>query len=316
MTFIAPSPVLRKTGIYVRSPSWTQLFHASNASLKKLQYRATIFACAGSNSKDTGGNSTSNIDTYNQWIVDKQVARNANETSAVLAASSVTKERRDTSAPPKYDHPTLFQEGAEEYASDMTQKPSDDYKYLVEETKRAGLFMPCMVGTVEGEFLKMVARMKTARRVLDIGTFTGYSALAFADGVVDDGEVITIEADAVTAEVARKVFDNAANGHKVTLLESDARAAVEKMVDDGEMFDIVFLDADKTNYRFYYEVALKLVPKNGIIMADNALCAIVYANDDPAAQSLHEFAQFVRADKRTEHVMLTVREGILIARKI
>lgn len=197
----------------------------------------------------------------------------------------------------------------------MTRLPPKDFGIIAQETERAGLFAPCMVGAVEGQFLKMLAQIKAAKRVLDIGTFTGYSALAFAQGVVEGGQVITIEADGSAAEVARKVFAKAEHGDRIQLLETDARKEVADMVKRGDKFDIVFLDADKVNYRNYYEDGLKLLKEDGILMADNALCSLVYSQDDPVRQSLHDFAQFVRNDERVEQVMLTVREGILLVRK-
>lgn len=198
----------------------------------------------------------------------------------------------------------------------MTQLPTNDFGAIAAETQKAGLFAPCMVGAVEGQFLKMLAQIKAAKRVLDIGTFTGYSALAFAEGVVAGGEVVTIEADASAAQVARICFENAQYGDRVRLVEGDARKLVREMAERGEKFDIVFLDADKTYYRNYYEDALEMLEAGGLVMADNALAALVYEDGDPAKDSLHQFAQFVRADQRVEQVMLTVREGILLARKL
>lgn len=262
-----------------------------------------------------GVEGTSNIDAYNKWIAEKQVSRNQGETSSSLGTKLQTIAPKDTAHPPKFEHATLFHSGAEEYACDMTTLPTGDFARIAEETSRAGLFAPCMVGAVEGQFLKMFTQTQKARRILDIGTFTGYSALAFAEGTGPDGEVITLEADAATAAVARKCLTQAKHGNKIELVECDAREEVVRLAKKGEKFDIVFLDADKTNYRHYYEVGLGLLNEGGVLLADNALCSLVYGDDDPVRQSLHEFAQYVRADKRVEQVMLTVREGMLLVRK-
>ena len=224
---------------------------------------------------------------------------------------------KDTANPPKFPHPTLFHDEAEEYAADMTTLSSNDFAMIAQETKKANLFAPCMVGKIEGQFLKMMTQIKGAKRVLDVGTFTGYSALAFAQGVGAGGEVVSLEADAPAAAVARKCLANAgAAGTRVTIMECDARAEVERMASNGEKFDIVFLDADKINYRHYYEAGLKMLTPGGLLLADNALCSLVYADNDPVRQSLHEFAQYVRADSRVEQCMLTVREGILMVSKV
>lgn len=258
---------------------------------------------------------STNIEMYNKWIEARQADRNAGHTSSRLGSQISAEVPKDTESAPSFSHSTLFYPNAEEYASAMTILSSKDFAMIADETNKANLFAPCMVGQIEGQFLKMITQIKNAKRVLDIGTFTGYSALAFAEGLSDDGEVVTLEADRKTADVARFCFSKAKSGHKITLVEGDARTAVTRMAEAGEQFDIVFLDADKTNYRHYYEAGLQMLKDEGILMADNALCSLVYSHDDPVSQSLHEFAQYVRADERVEQVMLTVREGILIVRK-
>lgn len=266
----------------------------------------------------TDGKPAANISKYNAWIASAQKERNATgATSSALAAAQLTDAVDvDTEAPPVFPHSSLFQDGAEEYASAMTTLSSKDFITIAKETAKAELFAPCMVGRLEGQFLKMLTGIAGAKRVLDIGTFTGYSALAFAQGVGKDGEVVSLEADAKTAEVARHCLSQAAEGGRVTVVECDAREEVTRRADAGELFDIVFLDADKTNYVHYYEEGLRLLKKGGTLLADNALCSLVYSDEDPARQALHAFAQHVRADTRVEQAMLTVREGIMMVRKV
>lgn len=264
-----------------------------------------------------GVDSHHDIAKYNAWIEAVQKERCATGTSSALAASQVNDiDDVDTKTPPPFPHPTLFHDRAEEYATSMTTLSSKDFVMIGKETADAGLFAPCMVGRLEGQFLKMVTGLMNAKRVLDIGTFTGYSALAFAQGVGKGGEVISLEADKPTAAVARRCMAQATDGSRVKIVECDARAEVSKMANAGEKFDIVFLDADKTNYKHYYEEGLRLLSDGGLLMADNAMCSLVYADSDPASQALHEFAQYVRADRRVEQVMLTAREGILMVRKV
>lgn len=261
---------------------------------------------------------TENIRVYQEWISKRQMSRNAGgETSSSIAAAGVDKtsgQKHEVSAP-KFEHATLFHESVEEYAAAMTTPAAPEFVQIAAATTEAGLFAPCMVGQIEGQFLKMMTRINGAKRVLDIGTFTGYSALAFAQGLPHDGEVVSIEADAKCAAVARTCFQDASDGCKIRVIEADAYTTVTNMVDNGELFDIVFLDADKTNYRHYYEAGLQLLAEGGLVMADNALCALLYEGDDPVRQKLHEFNQFVRTDERVEQVMLTVREGIMMVQK-
>lgn len=219
--------------------------------------------------------------------------------------------------PPPFGPASLFHDGVEEYAMAATTPPSAAFVGIAQATEAAGLFAPCMVGGLEGKFLTFVAAMSRATRVLDIGTFTGYSALAFAEGVSGDGaEVVTIEADPAAADVAQAAFDATPTGARVRLLRGDARVLVADMVAAGEMFDLVFLDADKGNYAAYYEAGLSMLADGGTLLADNALCSLLYAPDDPVRNSLHTFAQHVAADPRVEQVMLPVREGILLVRKV
>jgi len=256
------------------------------------------------------------IDQYNEWIKTEQEKRvQKSTTSSVINSLVSMKVEADIQFAPTFNHSTLFYPGAEEYAHIMTSPDGEDFVHLAEQTVENNLFAPCMVGRIEGKFLKMVTRMCRAKRVLDIGTFTGFSALSFAEGLPEDGEVVSVEADRKTAAIARKCFEKAKHGNKVSLVEGDAKVILSNMTNKGEMFDIVFIDADKCNYRYYYEMGLKMLNENGILMADNALCSLVYDQNEETAKKLHEFAQHVRKDERVEQVMLTVREGILMVQK-
>eukprot|EP00188_Purpureofilum_apyrenoidigerum_P004429 Plantae.Rhodophyta-Purpureofilum_apyrenoidigerum.ctg5009.p1 GENE.Plantae.Rhodophyta-Purpureofilum_apyrenoidigerum.ctg5009~~Plantae.Rhodophyta-Purpureofilum_apyrenoidigerum.ctg5009.p1 ORF type:complete len:876 (-),score=200.40 Plantae.Rhodophyta-Purpureofilum_apyrenoidigerum.ctg5009:642-3269(-) len=268
----------------------------------------------GSADKHANGSDSSNTE-YNAWLESQQKQRNQDNTSSKLTANLLQAIPDDMPAPPSFPHSTLFRENAEEYAMSMTSLASKSTMAVARRTNEASMFAPCMVGQIEGQLLKMLCRMKRAKRVLDIGTFTGYSAMAFAEGLDADGEVVTIENDPKYAEVARASFDESPHKDQIKSVIGDAKEVVKKLSEAGEKFDIVFLDADKVNYQYYYEYALKLTGEDGVIMADNALCSLVYTDDDPAKQKLHEFAQFVRRDDRVEQVMMTVREGILLVQK-
>lgn len=289
--------------------------HADNA----VHASSAVESSASEEAPIANGNGTAvngNGEVYSDWIAKQQVTRNKGATSSSLMASMVDTKTEDTTTPPAFPHATLFHEGGEEYAQAMTTPASSEFVNIAKDTVAAELFAPCMVGAIEGQFLKMVASMTKAKRVLDIGTFTGYSALAFAGGLPSDGQVVSIEFDDKCADVAQKCFDASADGSKIKLVRGDAMKVVTEMADAGEQFDIVFLDADKVNYAHYYEAGLKMLAPGGTILADNALCSLVYAEDDPVRLALHAFAQKVRADARVEQVMLTVREGILLVRRV
>ena len=123
-------------------------------------------------------------------------------------------------------------------------------------TEKQELFMPCMVGSMESQFLKMQAKTSRAKRCLDIGTFTGMSAIALAEGIPQDGKVVTLEFYPDIAKDAQQIFDESDVGSKIELKVGSANDAMKKMVQDGEKFDLIFIDADKENYIEYYELGL------------------------------------------------------------
>jgi len=174
-----------------------------------------------------------------------------------------------------------------------------------------------MVGQLEGQFLKMFVQTAKAKTVLDIGTFTGYSALSFAEGLPSDGCVVTIENDENIAAVAKKCFDASAQATKIDLRVGNAPAILEELAGSGRKFDVVFIDADKDNYSTYYKLAMDsgLLAEDGCILADNTMCALVYEEGDIRRQRLHEFNMMVANDDRVEQTVLTVREGITVIRR-
>ncbi|EDO40475.1 predicted protein [Nematostella vectensis] len=171
-----------------------------------------------------------------------------------------------------------------------------------------------MVGHLESQFLKMMAQIANAKRVLDVGTFTGMSAMAFAEGIPPDGQVVTIEFDQTIASTADKLFRDSAQAHKLALKVGDAVDVMTDLKSAQEKFDIIFLDAAKDQYITYYHLALSMLTPTGFILADNSLCALLYDPDDSRRQALHDFNQLVKNDKRVEQLALPFREGVSIIR--
>ena len=251
--------------------------------------------------------------SYAEWIKKVQTQRNDEwEMNVTFKAAP------DTECPPDFDRFKLFHDGVEKYAMDQTTTASVDMQYIAGLTENNKMFSPCMVGTLESQFLKMQCQIKGAKTCLDVGTFTGMSALAFAEGLPEDGKVVTLECYEDIAKVAQTAFDASSVGNKITLRLGQAIESMKKLAIEGYEFDIIFLDADKEGYKAYYDVALDggLLADEGIIMADNVLCALLYDKSDFRSQKLHEFNQYVKNDKRVEQVQLTIREGISIIRKV
>jgi len=195
-----------------------------------------------------------------------------------------------------------------------------------------------MVGALESQFLKMIVSLTGAKKVLDVGTFTGMSALAFAEGMQqsyskerwEELEVVTIEFDENVAKTAQEIFDcsseqNQALGQMIKLLVGDAKKIMKDMASKGEQFDLIFLDADKESYGQYYDLAMgpmssdpstkALLASGGVLLADNSLCSLLYDQTDERSQALHDFNRKVKQDHRTEQVVLTIREGVTMIRR-
>uniref|UniRef100_A0A7S3XWX0 3-dehydroquinate synthase domain-containing protein n=1 Tax=Heterosigma akashiwo TaxID=2829 RepID=A0A7S3XWX0_HETAK len=251
--------------------------------------------------------------TYAQWIQSAQTSRNKDwEVNVTFEAAA------DTPRPPAFEDVLLFKPGVEEYAMRMTSVPTPCVQEVARATMAKEMFAPCMVGTLESQFLKTIAQVAKARRVLDVGTFTGMSAVAFAEGLPSNGEVVTLECYPEIAQAAQENFNRTQQKDKIRLMLGNALDSMRELAAAGEKFDIVFLDADKENYVAYYKVAMEegLLAEDGMVLADNSLCALLYDAEDERSTRLHEFNQYVKNDPTVDQVVLTVREGVtMITRK-
>ncbi len=174
------------------------------------------------------------------------------------------------------------------------------------------------VGRVEGTLLKTLVALSGARRVVEIGTFTGFSALCMAEGLPDDGELLTCDVDPVAARTAQGFFDRSPHGRKIQLRLGDALETVRSLP-AGPWIDLVFLDADKERYADYYRELFPRVRQGGLIVADNTLWSGHVLSPRPGEETdraIVAFNRLVTEDPRVENVLLSVRDGILLARKV
>jgi len=178
--------------------------------------------------------------------------------------------------------------------------------------------LPCpqmLAGHLQGRFLMLLSRLSRVRRVLEIGTFVGYSALCFAEALPPDGEVITIDNDPTVRPIAERYFRRVPYGRKIRLLIGEALALLPFI---PGWFDLVYLDADKRNYIRYYEMVLPKVRSGGLVVADNLFWSgrvLDRRVRDADTCALRAFARRVRNDRRVEGVLLTLRDGLMIIRK-
>ncbi|HLG13048.1 MAG TPA: class I SAM-dependent methyltransferase [Blastocatellia bacterium] len=211
----------------------------------------------------------------------------------------------------------LVAEEIEKFAHDHTDPEAELFRRLRDETY-AQMDCPQMqVGRLEGRFLKMLVRLTRARLVLEIGMFTGYSALMMAEGLPDDGRLITCDVDPKAEAIARRYFAESPNGHKIEIRMGPALETVASLSGLSGQIDMVFIDADKGNYSNYYEASVPLLRAGGLIVADNVLWSGRVLNpQDADSRAIVEFDKRVQADPRVENVCLTVRDGMTLAWKI
>ena len=202
----------------------------------------------------------------------------------------------------------FIDEKIEKYAYQHTSEEGELLRRLEEETYEI-LEIPHMTtGRVEARFLKLLARLVGARRILEIGTFGGYSALSMAEALPEEGTLVTCELDPVAIAFARKYFSESSHGKKITLLEGPALESIEALTGP---FDMAFIDADKENYSNYYEAILPLIRQGGLIAADNVLWSgRVLDPKEDSDKAIHQFNERVMQDHRVESVLLTVRDGL------
>jgi len=221
------------------------------------------------------------------------------------------------------------------YLSSVTQAPSDSLRLL----ERATLALPwhsnadlardlepeMLSGHLEGQFLKQLVRLTKATSILEIGLFTGYSALAMAEALPEDGTLMACELDEKIADFAENYLHQSEAGQKVTILRGRANDSLEALRAEGNMFDLIFIDADKSGYRRYLEAIIRepnsLLSDQGLIVVDNTLYqGEIYTKSLEAmsenARAIYHFNEYVRDHPDLEAVLLPVRDGVtLISRR-
>lgn len=212
----------------------------------------------------------------------------------------------------------LFPKDIKLYTHEHTSPVPPLLEELERETRERVPNSQMLTGRVEGTLLQMLVRISGARRVVDIGTYTGYSALMMAGGLPEDGELITCEVSEAHADIARRYFKRSPDGKKIRLAFGPALQTLSGL--QGESVDFVFIDADKASYPAYYDESMRILRRGGLIAVDNVLWSgRVLASSDEAAdqdtRAIIAFNEKVRGDGRVEKVMLTVRDGVYLIRK-
>lgn len=207
--------------------------------------------------------------------------------------------------------------------ADLAKKTATEAwdRRFTEGTTVRPLEQEMLSGHVEGQVLKMFIHMTQATKVLEIGMFTGYSALAMAEALPDGGQLVACEVDPYTAAFAQEAFQKSPHKHKIRVEVGSALETLQKLASRGESFDFVFIDADKQEYVTYFQMLLdtNLLKANGIICVDNTLLqgqAYLNRQRTPNGEAIAQFNSVVAADPRVEQVLLPLRDGLTIIRRL
>ena len=204
--------------------------------------------------------------------------------------------------------------GIEDYAERHSKPLSALHNKLWMETYSKTREPGMMVGALEAAFLKMLVMLTNARRILEIGMFTGYTTLALAEALPKGGTIVSCEIDPERTEIAKRYFAESPHGSKIEVRLGPASETLKRV---WGPFDICFIDADKENYPAYYETCMDLVRRGGLIILDNMLHGgrVIDARDEVTKQ-IDELNKRIRTDARVENVLLPVRDGIMLVRKL
>jgi len=209
----------------------------------------------------------------------------------------------------------LINQLAEQYAKQFTTPLDEVLRELAEFTLNSHPHAQMLSGHVQGKVLEMFSKMIAPQRILEVGTFTGFSALCLAKGLTENGKLVTLELREDDAATAKKYFVKAGMESKIELYIGDALQLIPAL---HESWDLVFIDADKVNYINYYELTLPSVKQGGWLLADNVLFHGGVLADHVKgknAKALQAFNEHVKKDDRVEQALLTVRDGLLLIQK-
>ena len=209
----------------------------------------------------------------------------------------------------------LISEAVNQYAERYSSPENTLLEQLASETRGVHAQAHMMSGHLQGRLLAMISKLVRPAYILEIGTFTGYSALCLAEGLQENGQLHTIELRAEEAAIATKYFKTSAYADQIFLHEGEAGTIIPTL---DRQWDLVFIDADKTGYIEYYEQVLPLLRRGGLIIVDNVLFhgqVLETPVTGKSARAVQAFNDHVKNDDRTEKVMLTLRDGLLMMLK-
>ena len=203
----------------------------------------------------------------------------------------------------------------ESYAAQYSSKEEDVLARLNRDTHLKVMLPQMLSGHIQGNFLKMMSHMVRPKNILEIGTYTGYSAICLAQGLQDQGKLFTIDINAELENMCRSYFKEASIEDKIDYRIGNALDIIPNI---NESLDLVFIDADKLNYAKYYDLVFDNVRPGGFIIADNVLWSgkVCQGNHDKDTAALHAYNEKITQDRRVENYLVPIRDGLMVARKL
>jgi len=203
-----------------------------------------------------------------------------------------------------------------QYCEHHTSPQSNLLAQLNRETHLKVVSPRMLSGHLQGRFLSFISKLHQPKLIIEIGTYTGYSALCLAEGLHPDGKLISIDVNEETSAFASNFIEKTDLSQKIQLVVADAKLYLETL---HTPIDLVFIDADKKNYLAYYHLIFNKLNSGGLIIADNVLWSgkitIPEQEMDRETLALHQFNQFVQQDSRVENILLPIRDGLMVVRK-
>ena len=210
-------------------------------------------------------------------------------------------------------------EKLEKYISDHSYDLHPVQKEIIKHNDSLGVSKRMQISVTQAYFFQLFIKTNKIKNILEIGTFTGYSALSMGLSIPDDGRIICLDINKETSETARDFFKKANLDKKIEIILGPAMNSLKKLINDKKIFDMIFIDADKENYRNYYNLSLEIVKNNGFILVDNVLWKGDVADpnkNDELTNAIREFNSFIKQDDRIEKTILPLGDGVTICRKI
>lgn len=203
-----------------------------------------------------------------------------------------------------------------DYCESNTSPETDILAQLNRETHLKAVSPRMLSGHLQGRFLSFISKLIQPKLIIEIGTYTGYSALCLAEGLAENGKLISIDVNEETSAFAKLFIEKTEYANKIDLVLADAKDYIPTI---KESIDLVFIDADKKNYLNYYHLVIDKLNKGGLIIADNVLWSgkitMPESTMDKETIALHQFNQFVQQDNRVENMLLPIRDGLMVVRK-